>query len=268
MSIESRNVSFSYGDRPVLDTVSFRAEKGELLCVLGPNGVGKSTLFNCILGTAKPAGGEILVDGIPVVKIPPRQLARRIAFVPQSHAPTFNYSVLDMVLMGTTARVGGFSQPGARETQAAEDAIRRVGIAHLADRGYMRISGGERQLTLIARALAQRAETIIMDEPTANLDYGNQLRVLKCVRDLARAGYAVIQSTHNPDHVFMFADKVLALRDGRVAAFGAPESVVSEALISQLYDVEVKLRRSEGGIPRCEPVLAYDGEIFGKGYLE
>jgi iron complex transport system ATP-binding protein len=255
MSVTVRNLTFSYGRRPVLGGVGFVAERGELLCVLGPNGVGKSTLFGCILGLLSPSGGDVLIDGLHVKTIPPRELARKLAFVPQSHAPTFNYSVSDMVLMGTTARVGGISSPGAEQMIAAAQSMERVGISHLAQRGYMRISGGERQLTLIARALAQRAEIIIMDEPTANLDYGNQLRVLKCVKELALDGLAVIQSTHNPDHAFLFADKVLALRDGRVAAFGEPDTAVTEELIASLYGVQVRLSRGTGGAMRCEPII-------------
>jgi len=235
--------------------VSFEADSGELLAVLGPNGVGKSTLFYCMLALHRPSAGAVLLDGKPIHDTPPSKLAQRIAYVPQSHAPTFNYSVFDMVLMGTTARVGGFAAPGAEERNAARSAMERVGISHLASRGYLRISGGERQLTLIARALAQRAKVLIMDEPTANLDYGNGLRVLSQVKELAREGYTVIQSTHNPDHAFLFADSVLALNAGRVAAHGAPRECLTEDLIRELYGVRVRLRESEDGHINCEPVL-------------
>jgi iron complex transport system ATP-binding protein len=255
IALEARGLTFSYGRRRVLDGVSFVARRGEMLCVLGPNGVGKSTLFSCMLGLNAPSDGSVLVGGEPVNRIRPRELARRLAFVPQSHAPTFNYSVFDIVLMGTTARVGGLSTPGAEQLRSASEAMERVGISHLSGRGYTRISGGERQLALIARALAQRAEIIIMDEPTANLDYGNQLRVLECIRELSRAGLAVIQSTHNPDHAFMFADSVLALLDGRVAAFGRPEDAMTEELISSLYGISVRIVRGAAGAMRCDPCL-------------
>jgi iron complex transport system ATP-binding protein len=139
--------------------------------------------------------------------------------------------------------------------KAAGDALERVGISHLRERGYLRVSGGERQLTLIARALAQNAKVLIMDEPTANLDYGNQLRVLSRVTELTGEGYAIILSTHNPDHAFLFADRVLALRDGRVAALGAPRQAVTEELISALYGVTVRLHAGEGGRVFCEPIL-------------
>jgi iron complex transport system ATP-binding protein len=255
MEIAVKDLSFSYGAHRVLDGVSFTAQSGELLAVLGPNGVGKSTLFYCLLGLSRPGGGEILLGGKPVGAAPPSELARQIAYVPQSHAPTFNYSVFDMVLMGTTARVGGLSAPGADELALADEALERVGIAHLRERGYLRISGGERQLTLIARALAQQAKILIMDEPTANLDYGNQLRVLSRVKALTREGYTVVQSTHNPDHAFLFADRVLALKDGRVAALGTPREAVTEELIESLYGVRVRLRENEDGRIFCEPML-------------
>ena len=256
MSIEVKNISFSYGERPVLRDVSFDARQGEMLCVLGPNGVGKSTLFNCILGLLKVKTGDIMLEGRSVLDFSARELAKKIAFVPQSHAPTFNYSVFDMVLMGTTAHVGGTSSPGAAETKLAEDALERVGISHLKRRGYMQISGGERQLSLIARALAQQASLVIMDEPTANLDYGNQLRILIRVKELVKSEkLTVIQSTHNPDHVFLFADRVLALIDGQVAALGAPDEAVTEQLIEALYGVKVRLDRTTDGQTACRPVL-------------
>ncbi|MDR2421309.1 MAG: ABC transporter ATP-binding protein [Oscillospiraceae bacterium] len=255
MRIDVRGLSFSYGARRVLDGVSFGVRSGDVLCVLGPNGAGKSTLFNCILGISRPEAGEIAADGRSISGIGARELARIMAFVPQSHAPTFNYSVFDMVLMGTTARVGGFSSPGAREVGAAEEAMERVGISGLRSRGYLQISGGERQLTLIARALAQRASVVIMDEPTANLDYGNQLRVLMRVKELSREGLTIIQSTHNPDHAFLFASRVLALLGGRVAALGEPREAVTEELIENLYGVKVRLRADEDGYMRCRPLL-------------
>ncbi|MDR2088457.1 MAG: ABC transporter ATP-binding protein [Clostridiales Family XIII bacterium] len=255
MGVEVRGLSFAYGARRVLEDIDFEARDGELLAVLGPNGAGKSTLFNCVLGLLKPERGEIRIGGEALRAISPRALARRIAYVPQSHAPTFNYSVFDMALMGTTAHVGGFSVPGAAQAKLAEDALAHVGISHLRARGFMQISGGERQLSLIARALAQQARILIMDEPTANLDYGNRLRLMLRVKELAGEGYTVIQSTHDPDHAFLFADRVLALNAGRVAAAGPPREAVTEALIESLYGVRVRLAETRRGNVRCEPVL-------------
>ena len=181
MSLEVRNLSFSYGSHRVLQNVSFRAREGELLAVLGPNGVGKSTMFHLLLGLEKSRFGTLWIDGEPVDSAS-ALLARQIAYVPQSHYPSFNYSVTDMVLMGTTVQVHGFASPGLKQMAQAEDAMEQMGITHLRDRGYLQISGGERQLVLVARALAQQAKILILDEPTANLDYGNQLRVLSRIK--------------------------------------------------------------------------------------
>lgn len=241
MSLEIRDLRFSYGEREVLKGLSFSAEYGELLSVLGPNGVGKSTLFRCILGLLKPQSGQCLIDGKSTAGFSAKELAAHIAYIPQSHYPTFNYSVMDMVLMGTTAQVNAMSVPGKRQVTLAKEALERLGISELADRGYTNISGGERQLVLIARAIAQQAKILIMDEPSANLDYGNRTRVMRTVKNLAAEGYAIIQSTHDPDQAFLYSHKVLAVQDGKVLAWGKPEDTINSTLISTLYGVDVEV---------------------------
>ncbi len=242
MSVAVSELSFSYGKREVLSDVSFIAQAGELLAVLGPNGVGKSTLFQCILGLLLHYSGDITVDGKNTKKMDIQELAKCIAYIPQSHVPVFNYSVFDIVLMGTSAQVSSVNTPGKKQMALAESAIDRLGITHLRQRGYMQISGGERQLVLIARALAQNAKILIMDEPTSSLDYGNQIRILSQIKKLTTEGYTVIQSTHNPDQAFLFADKVLALLDGRVVKHGTPYEVISDDLIKTLYNVDVEVQ--------------------------
>lgn len=241
MSLEIKNLRFSYGENEVLKDLSFSAEYGELLSILGPNGVGKSTLFRCILGLLKPDSGQCLIDGKSTAGLSAKELAGSIAYIPQSHYPTFNYSVMDMVLMGTTAQVNAMSVPGKRQLLLAQEALERLGIDHLAGRGYTNISGGERQLVLIARAIAQQAKILIMDEPSANLDYGNRTRVMQTVRNLAREGYAIIQSTHDPDQAFLYSDKVLAIHGGKILSWGKPEDTINSALISKLYGVDVEV---------------------------
>ncbi len=241
MSIEIRSLSFAYGDQQVLRDVSFTAQSGEFLSVLGPNGVGKSTLFRCILGLLRGYSGSILVDGANTRSLKAVKLARRIAYIPQSHYPSFNYSVFDMVLMGTTSKVALLSSPKAEQREAALQALERVGIVHLAEKGYTNISGGERQLVLIARALAQQARVLILDEPTANLDYGNQLRVMEQVRTLTDSGYTVVQSTHNPEQAFLFSHQVVAMKDGGVLAQGPPNRVVTEELMETLYGADIRV---------------------------
>lgn len=257
MSIEVKNLRFRYGARPVIGDVSFTAEKGELLAVLGPNGVGKSTLFRCLLGFLKPVGGEILVDGKELGAYSRRELAKKIAYIPQSHAPAFDHTVLDSVLMGMTAQLRVFEQPGQAQREKAMQMLRALGIEKLADRGCMKISGGERQLMLLARALVQDASMLIMDEPTANLDYGNSCRVMERVKRLGQNGYTIIFSTHDPNQAFSYATKVLALKDGGVMAVGAPEAVLTQAVLSRLYGIPVARCEMETVFGRktiCMPV--------------
>ena len=243
VKLECRDVSFSYGERRILDGVSFDLKKGEFLSVLGPNGVGKSTLFRCILGRLTDYTGQILSEGEDVRTLSRKEAARRIAYIPQIHQPTFEYSVIDTVLMGTTRQLASpFAQPRKEQLDAAMAALERLNIAKLAKRSFAQLSGGEQQLVLVARALSQRS-----DVPTSALDYGNQLRILELVRELADEGYAVLLSTHNPQHALTYATRILALCGGRVAALGAPEMALTPELIRTLYGVDVIFEQTANG---------------------
>ena len=247
MKLTVDHLAFAYGAHRVLEDISFSLDKGQFLSVLGPNGVGKSTLFRCILQLRTDYTGSITCDGTDVKTLSRRELSRRIAYIPQIHAPTFNYSVLDTVLMGLTRELSAFSQPKKQHVERAMAALERVGAAHLAQRDFTHISGGEQQLVLVARALTQQAELLVMDEPTSALDFGNQLRVLELVRELASEGYSVLLSTHNPQHALTFATDILAVSGGRVAAFGKPEETLTESLVDQLYGVKVAFADTPGG---------------------
>lgn len=241
MSVKIENLSFSYGPHQVLRNISLDVEDGTLVNVLGPNGTGKSTLFRCILGLYNDYKGTIYVNGKDISKLNIRERAKEMAFIPQSHKPVYDYAVIDVVLMSSGAGAGAFFSPKASHVERAYQALERVGIAYLADRPYTRISGGEQQLVLIARALAQNANTIIMDEPTSALDYGNTVRVLSCVRQLSVEGLTVIQSTHQPDQAFLYADKTLVLHEGVVLAYGSPKDTITADLISKIYGVDVEV---------------------------
>lgn len=242
MSIEVSNLKFSYGDRLIIDDISFAAEDGQLISVLGPNGVGKSTLFRCVLGLLKDYKGKIFLNGKDIKKLSTGEMAKLIAYIPQSHYPSFNYSIFDMVLMGTAVQVSSISSPGKKQIDIVNRALKKMGIYHLKDRGYMQISGGERQLVLLARALVQDAKILVMDEPTSNLDFGNQIKVMIQIRNLAKEGYTIIQSTHNPDQTFLFSDKIIAMKGGRIIKYGKPDDIISNELIQSLYDVDVEIQ--------------------------
>lgn len=254
MSIHLNRLCFSYGEREVLKDISFQAEYGEFLSVLGPNGVGKSTLFRCMLGLLTPSHGTTSIDGTLISALTAMERARLIAYIPQSHHPVFNFSVFDMVLMGTTAQTGRLSSPGKKQTEQVERALEKLNLQHLRDRGYANLSGGERQLVLIARAIAQQASILVMDEPSASLDFGNRIRVMQTVRRLTEEGYCVIQSTHDPDQAYLYSDKILALYGGEVLAFGTPQETICQSLISTLYGVDVEVCSLRGDDVRvCVP---------------
>lgn len=255
MSICVKDLGFSYGSHRVFQGLSFEIPDGCLVNVLGPNGVGKSTLFRCILGLNQNYTGQILVNGKDLKTLSVKERAREVSYIPQTHASVYDYEVLDVVLMATGNELKMLSNPGCAQRKRAYEALERVGIADFAHRTYTQISGGEQQLVLIARAIAQNAKTIVMDEPTSALDYGNTLRVLSCVKQLAREGLSIVQSTHNPDHAFLYADKTLVLKNGRVDAYGDPRDVITSELISGLYGVDVEVNSLYGDKVRvCVPL--------------
>lgn len=247
MTIETKDLSFSFGKTQVLDKLSLSVGAGELVAFLGPNGVGKTTLFRSLLGFLQPTAGTILVDGKDIGSYSQKELASRIAYIPQSYSPVFNHTVMDSVLMGVTNQLGPFGSPSRLHEEKAQSILEDLGIGHLSERGTMNISGGERQLMLIARALLQDAEILIMDEPTANLDYGNSWRVMERIRALSERGYAILFSTHDPNQALGFATRVVAMLDGRILSDTKPRDVSPE-ILSTLYSIPVSLCRECGGM--------------------
>jgi len=255
MRLEARALGFGYPGKPVGRNVSFSLGAGEVLCLLGPNGSGKTTLFKTLLGLLPAQAGEVVIDATPLRRLARAEVATRIAYVPQAHVAHFPYTVLDMVTMGRTAHLGPFARPGAHDHAAAFDALKSLGIADLADADYTRISGGQRQLALIARALAQAAPLIVMDEPTASLDFGNQALVLREIRALAAQGYGIVLSTHDPDHAFACASAVALLHGGGLVATGSPSEVLSPARLEAVYGLPVAVEHLAGGHTVCVPDL-------------
>jgi iron complex transport system ATP-binding protein len=241
--LEACRVGFAYRSRTVLQDVSLKLRLGETVSLLGPNGSGKTTLLKILLGLKQPVSGQVLLDGKPLRQLGHRLAATKLAYVPQDHAMVFPYRVLDVVLMGRLPHLGFFGGYRAEDHALARQALEKMGIAHLSARPYNEISGGERQLALIARALAQGAKMLIMDEPVSGLDYGNQLLLLSRLKTLGDAGYAVLHSTHYPDHAQLISTRVLMLKNGRLIADGKPQDVINEENIFGLYGIDPQTAR-------------------------
>lgn len=252
-------VSCGYGKRVVLSNVGFAVEAGEFLCLVGPNGSGKTTLFKTILRLLPLQGGSIRIDGENVDTWPARRFAATVGYVPQAHTAPFPFTVLDVAAMGRAAHLDVFASPSAKDTAIAEEALEILSIRHLRHERYTEISGGERQLVLIARALAQRPKLLILDEPTSNLDYGNQIRVLDHIQALIRrGGLGVIMTTHDPNNALSYGSRVAAIDRQGVVRLGSPGSVITEEYLLSTYAVRTEIARvtvSGGGERRvCLPL--------------
>ncbi len=257
MTLAARGLDFGFRDHVVGRGLDCALEAGEVVCLLGPNGSGKSTLMRTLLGLQARLGGEVALDGRDLDSWGAAERARRLAYVPQAADTYFDFSLREMVEMGRTAHRGVFASPGARDREIAAAALDRLGIASLAARPIHAVSGGERQLALIARPLATEAGFVVMDEPTANLDYGNQARVLEEIARLKDAGIGVLVSTHHPEHAFRVATRVLLLAKGRLVAQGPTQDTLTSESLSALYGRPVEVATvtlADGGIRRvCLP---------------
>jgi iron complex transport system ATP-binding protein len=242
MALRAESLAFGYPGHPVGHDVSLALAAGQVVALLGPNGGGKTTLFRTLLGLLKPQGGRVLLDGDDVARMPRAAVAKRVAYVPQAHTGYFPFDVIDVVTMGRTAHLGPFAGPSARDRELAWAALERVGVARLAEATYTRISGGERQLVLIARALAQGAPLVVMDEPTASLDFGNQVRVLAEIERLKAAGVGILLSTHDPDHALLLADRVAMLHGGKLLADEPAQQAITPDRLRTVYGVDVAIR--------------------------
>jgi iron complex transport system ATP-binding protein len=252
--LELRGLSFGYPERMVGRDASLLMSAGEVFCLLGPNGCGKTTLFKTMLGLLPPLGGDALLDDADIRTLSRGRIALRIAYVPQAQVVPFAFSALEIVLMGRVAHRGAFSSPTQHDRKIALASLDALQIGALADRDVTRLSGGQRQLVLIARALAQEAKLIVMDEPTASLDFGNQVRVMREIKRLAARGVGVILSTHDPDHAFAVADRVALMRDGDIVALGVPQDVMTAERLESVYDTPVSIERLSSGQLVCAPL--------------
>lgn len=252
--IEAKNISFSYQDKPILHNVDFELYQGDVLSLVGQNGCGKTTLLKILLGIYK-SKGSVKLFSKEITKYSRKELAKLISYVPQTHQIPFDYTVFDVVLMGRLAHIGLFSNYSLNDKNIAIKCLEKVGILHLKDNIYSQISGGERQLAFIARALTQESKIIFMDEPVTGLDYGNQLKLLKFLKELCVEGYTFVKTTHYPDHALYASNKVMMLKDGKVLDVGDINTKLTTHNIKELYDVDVEIISKENGYKYCIPII-------------
>jgi len=236
----AEEVSYSYGDFGI-EGVSLGVKPGELVALIGPNGAGKSTLLKLIYGTLRPHKGRVLVDGRDVQGLSPTERAKLIGFVPQSHVPTFPFKTLDFVLLGATPELGTFGAPGEKHRRKARELLRLFALESHAEKPYTSLSGGQMRLLLTARALMTSPRYLFLDEPTSELDLKNALLVLQTVKKLVREGVGVLLVIHDPNLAYLFADRLVLMKDGRVVADGRLDEVFDEELLSEVYGVELRL---------------------------
>ncbi len=254
--IKAANLAFRYSRTSswVFQQADLEVSSGQVLCILGPNGIGKSTLLKCLAGLHRPQTGSIRLAGRQLDQMSRAAIARLVAYVPQFHSPVFAFSVEQVVLMGRAAHLGAFSTPGPEDNEKARSALTELGIGHLASRPYTELSGGERQLVMFARVLAQEARILLLDEPTSHLDFGNQAKVLALIRDLARRGMAVVMTSHFPDHAYWIAEQAAVLHGGRLSSPGIPQEVVTGQKLQEIYGIKVRLFQQDGRTI-CTPIL-------------
>ena len=250
--VSIKNASFSYEGLPVFENINLDLERGEILCLFGPNGCGKTTLLDNILGHLELDCGSIEIDGIERKSYSHREIARKISYVPQVHERTFPYRVLDIVVMGRTPYLTPYSSPGKEDYRIAEDALEMVGIGRLKGRLYTRLSGGETQLVILARALAQQAPVIIMDEPASHLDFRHELLLLETVAGLIEEkNLSILISTHSPNHAFYFENRGLPVRiammaERRIVYLGTPDDVLTEEKMKRVFGIDTKVFTGNG----------------------
>jgi iron complex transport system ATP-binding protein len=253
--LQVRDAAFSYGERLIFESLDLDVYAGEVLTILGTNGSGKSTLLRCIAGILPLNRGKVSIGPDELASLSPQLRARRIGFLFQDHAPSFPFTVLQVALMGRTPYLSTFGTPSRKDVALAEQALERVGITHLKSRPYTELSGGERQLVLLSRTLAQQPELILLDEPTAHLDFRNQVRCLQTIGELTAQGVTMIMTTHDPNHAFVLSERVALMKRDAPIAVGPVAEVMTAGNLSDTYGVPVAVfgNPGESGRQFCSP---------------
>lgn len=250
--IKIEDLGFSYGTNRIFENVNLEIKKGELTAILGANGCGKTTLINCILNFLKPQEGKVLIENKEVIALKAVELAKKIAYVPQNHRKTFPFTSQEIVLMGRTAYTLAYSSPKAEDLEIALEALDLVGMAHMAEKPYVLLSGGESQLVMLARAIAQQTPAIILDEPTAHLDNYNELLVLERTSKLIKEkGLTVVMTTHHPNQILYLESNEISvncalMKKGGIMYKGPACDAITEEKISQLYNIQCAVLEKAG----------------------
>lgn len=240
-------VTFRYSDsQDILKGVSLEVPEGKVTVLLGPNGSGKTTLFKALLNLVTPQSGDIILNGENMHEFSRNKLSKVMAWVPQDEEPTFPYTVMEYLHMGRTPYLGFFETPSEEDTEKIEQLLEDLGISHLKDREISKLSGGEERLALLARALAQEPELLILDEPTAHLDLGNKVMTLKALRDMAESGRTVLFSTHDPNEALLVGDHVSIISEGEIMGQGAPAETITEEILRTIYGTEIRVIEVDG----------------------
>ncbi len=244
-AIEVRNLSFSYRDKAVLKGVSVDFKAGIFTAILGKNGSGKTTLLKVLAGLLPCKKGEVIVKGIDLSELKDSARAKIIGYLPQLHHPTFAFKVKDVVLTGRAPYV--FTVPEPKDIEKADEALEKAGISYLSDRVYTELSGGERQMVMMARLLAQKADIMLLDEPLSHLDLPNQVKMLDVIKGLNKSGHTVIAVFHDPTTAFRYAKEVVFMKQGEVIFSGTPVDGLAEKRLRELYDIEVSIIHTDKG---------------------
>lgn len=253
--IEVKDLHFSYKNHDVLSGINLQLYKGEIVSLLGPNGCGKSTLIRLILKLLK-GKGEIALDGKALEKYSHKEIASHVAYIPQYNNTPFNYSVMEMVIMGRVSKLDFFALPCAHDYEVANAALQKIGIENLKERAFGQLSGGQKQMVLLARAIAQEVNVFIMDEPVAGLDYGNQIRLLELISELGSDGYTFLKTTHYPDHALLISSRVVVMNGGVIISDGAPEDVITGQMIEDVYNIKADIIMHDAH-QRCVPIFKH-----------